>query len=85
MAEARTPAAFQAEGSRCRQEQRLTAAVAAGGGVAGRGSLPTGIDATLGSQGRVVTHDEAATSPIQTSKRARGTTARTDTATRYQE
>src|SRR2546428_8826553 len=37
-----------------------------------------------GAPGRVVTNDEAADSPIQTSKRARGTTARTDTATRCQ-
>src|SRR5437870_13911363 len=34
VAEARTPAAFQAEGSRCLQAQRTTVTVAAGGGVA---------------------------------------------------
>ncbi len=51
VAEARTPAAFQAEGSRCRQAQRTTATVAAGGGVAGRGRRPNGIDADLGHQG----------------------------------
>jgi hypothetical protein len=37
-----------------------------------------------GTAGRVVTNDEAAASPIQTSKRARGTTAHTDTVTRCQ-
>jgi hypothetical protein len=56
---------------------------AAGGGVADRGSLPTGIDARLEQQAGVVTNDEAAASPIQTSKRARGTTVGTDTAPPY--
>ena len=50
-------------------------------GGAGRGSLPNGIAAALGQQGGGVTNDEAAIAPIQTSKRARGTTVRTETAT----
>jgi hypothetical protein len=55
---------------------------AAGGGVADRGSLPTGIDARLEQQTGVVTNDEAAASPIQTAKRARGTPVWTDPAPR---